>query len=58
MPGSGRMTTADVIEHYRSGPASGVFTDGSFGRQCGYGRRRRARPARGSAATPSMLARE
>ena len=37
MPGSGRMTTADVIEHYRSGPASGVFTDGSFGGNPGPG---------------------
>ena len=29
MPDNGRMTTAEVVEHYRSGPASGVFTDGS-----------------------------
>ena len=29
MPDSGRMTTAEVLEHYRSGTASGVFTDGS-----------------------------
>ena len=29
MPDNGRMTTAEVVDHYRSGPASGVFTDGS-----------------------------
>ena len=29
MPDSGRMTTAEVVEHYRSGSASGIFTDGS-----------------------------
>ena len=29
MPDSGLMTTARVLERYRSGPASGVFTDGS-----------------------------
>ena len=29
MPDSGLMTTAEVLERYRSGPASGVFTDGS-----------------------------
>lgn len=29
MPDNGMMTTAEVIERYRSGPASGVFTDGS-----------------------------
>ncbi len=29
MPDTGLMTTAAVLERYRSGPASGVFTDGS-----------------------------
>ena len=29
MPDNGLMTTARVLERYRSGPASGVFTDGS-----------------------------
>ena len=29
MPENGLMTTAEVLERYRSGPASGVFTDGS-----------------------------
>lgn len=29
MPDNGLMTTAEVLERYRSGPASGVFTDGS-----------------------------
>lgn len=29
MPDNSLMTTAEVLERYRSGPASGVFTDGS-----------------------------